>query len=49
MLPRLRAVAEANPEGTVQFVDRGAFTAQRVVDELEAEMDILFQHLHLDL
>ena len=31
----------------MQFVDRGRFTAQQIVDELEVEMDIMFEH-HID-
>lgn len=28
----------------MQFVNRGTFTAQQIIDELEAEMDIMFEH-----
>jgi len=45
MLPRLRSIAEDNPDGTVTFHDRpGKYTAQDLYDELMAQMDIMFAH-----
>mmetsp|Transcript_39963 Transcript_39963/g.63972 ORF Transcript_39963/g.63972 Transcript_39963/m.63972 type:complete len:993 (+) Transcript_39963:182-3160(+) len=44
MLPRLRKVAADNPYGQVTFNGRGSFTADEVLDELSAQMDIMFEH-----
>jgi len=45
MLPRLRSIADKNPDGYVEFHNRdGKYTAQDLLDELTAQMDIMFEH-----
>mmetsp|Transcript_26979 Transcript_26979/g.44251 ORF Transcript_26979/g.44251 Transcript_26979/m.44251 type:complete len:991 (-) Transcript_26979:547-3519(-) len=44
MLPRLRKVAEDNPGGLVKFSNRGTFTIDEVIDELQSQMDIMFDY-----
>jgi len=49
MLPRLREVVRENPSGTVRFAGRGhgksQVTMSQVVDELVAQMDLVFDHV----
>merc|ERR1719229_2018478 len=45
MLPRLRSIAEDNPDGYVEFYGRdGKYTAQDLLDELTSQMDIMYEH-----
>ena len=45
MLSRLRAIYDANPDGKIAFNDRdGTYNADDVRQELEDEMDIVFDH-----
>eukprot|EP01084_Bolivina_argentea_P098202 176497_1 len=49
MLPRLRKVAQDNPDGTVTFAARGTFTADEVLSELESQMDLMFDYFINDI
>ena len=45
LLPRLRQVVRDNPDGTVRIHARGSLTMGEVVEELVAQMDLVFNHV----
>eukprot|EP00488_Nonionellina_sp_1-RS-2012_P001600 TRINITY_DN25_c0_g2_i1.p1 TRINITY_DN25_c0_g2~~TRINITY_DN25_c0_g2_i1.p1 ORF type:complete len:285 (-),score=99.66 TRINITY_DN25_c0_g2_i1:306-1160(-) len=49
MLPRLRKVALDNPQGRVHFHNRGSFTTDELLNELQSQMDIMFNHIINDV
>jgi len=45
MLPRLRAIAEENPDGTIQYSGRDeVWTAATLADELEIQLNLAFNY-----